>query len=121
MPICRGIKVSEDGVLADIWFDKARAHKLIRTENGIEAVVSANPHGKLMDIEALKRLQGYANGEETLRDPNGEIMKFSDVFFCMNICSRFHEVDPSFGLFMDFKDQSPAVAASTVETMLRRA
>jgi hypothetical protein len=121
MPICRGIKVSEEGVFADIFFDKARAHKLIRTEKGIEAVVQPNPHSKSMDVEALKRLQSYADGAETLRDPNGAEVKFSEVLFCMNICSRFHEVDPTFGLYMDFKDQSPEVAASTVETLLRRA
>lgn len=121
MPICRGIKVSEQGVFADIFFDKARAHKLIRTERGIETVVQANPHAKSLDLEALKRLQEYAKGEETLVSPNGETVKFSEILFCMNICSRFHEVDPSFELFMDFKDQSPSVAASTVETLLRRA
>lgn len=121
MPICRGIRVTESGVFADIFFDKARAHKLIRTENGIEAVVMPNPHEKLLDLDALKRLQSYSNGEETLRNPAGDVMKFSEVLFCMNICSRFHEVDPTFALYMDFKDQSPAAATATVETLLRRA
>jgi hypothetical protein len=122
MPVCKGIKITEHGVFVDMYFDRAKSHKLVQTASGLETVSELSPYSKdLTDIE-LRDLQERSNGQETLRDPQGKTLSFAEVFSCLNVASKFHEVGASHFIgYMDFAVQSPAAAAFDVENRFKRA
>jgi hypothetical protein len=121
MPVCRGIVVSESGVFADILFDKARRHKLVKTDAGIQNIITHEPYDKKLDEEGLRQLQHVSGGQENLRDPFGMNLTYAEVFSCLNVCKKFHDVDPSFKGFMDFGAQSPSATKLDIEQWLRQA